>query len=206
MCDMFLILKGTYFTGYADDNTSVVVRDNITDVIKALEEIGESLVNWFSNNEMKLNTDKFHLLLNSPEPNTLKIDYLQINNSVCEKLLGITFDCKLKFNKHIEDICQKASQKINALARLAPYMGTTKKRIIMNTFFKPQFNYWPLVWMCCNKSLNTKINRLHERCLWIVYNEKKLNFNELLVKDGSDSIHHQNLQNKQLKCLKFLEV
>ena len=32
MCDMFLILKGTYFTGYADDNTSCVVRDNITDV------------------------------------------------------------------------------------------------------------------------------------------------------------------------------
>ena len=45
MCDMFLILKGTYFTGYAYDNTSFVVRDNIKDVIKALEEIGESLVN-----------------------------------------------------------------------------------------------------------------------------------------------------------------
>ena len=89
---------------------------------------------------------------------------------------------KLKFNKHIEDICQKASQKINALARLAPYMGTTKKRIIMNTFFKSQFNYCPLVWMCCNRSLNTKINRLHERCLRIVYNDKKSNFNELLVK------------------------
>ena len=37
MCDMFLILKGTYFTGYADDNTPIVVRDNITDAIKALE-------------------------------------------------------------------------------------------------------------------------------------------------------------------------
>ena len=37
MCDMFLILKSTYFTGYADDNTPFVVRDNITDVIKALE-------------------------------------------------------------------------------------------------------------------------------------------------------------------------
>ena len=134
MCDMFLILKGTYFTGYADDNTPFVVRDNIKDVIKALEEIGESLVNWFSNNEMKLNTDKCHLLLNSQEPNTLKISDLHINNSVSEKLLGITFDCKLKINKHIEDICQKA-QKINALARLASYMGTTKKRF-MNTFFK----------------------------------------------------------------------
>ena len=62
MCDMFLILKGTYFTGYADDNTPFAVRDNITDVIKASEEIGESLVNWSFNDEMKLNTDKCRLL------------------------------------------------------------------------------------------------------------------------------------------------
>ena len=89
---------------------------------------------------MKLNTDKCHLLLNIQEHNTLKIGDLHINNSLSEKLLGITFDYKLKFNKHIQDICQKASQKIKALARIAPYMGTTKKRITMNTFFKSQFN------------------------------------------------------------------
>ena len=81
-------------------------------------------------------------------------------------------------------------------------MGTTKKRIIMNAFFKSQFNYCPLVWMCCNRSLNTKINRLHERCLRIVYNDKKSNFNELLVKDGSVSIHHQNLQKLAVEMFK----
>ena len=70
MWKIFLILKATYFTGYADDNTLFVV--------KYLEEIGESFVNWFSNNEMKLNTHKCHLLLNSQEPNTLKIGDLQI--------------------------------------------------------------------------------------------------------------------------------
>ena len=64
MCDMFLILKATYFTGYADDNTPFVVRDNIADVIKSLQEIGEDLLNSFLNNEMKLNTDKCRLLLN----------------------------------------------------------------------------------------------------------------------------------------------
>ena len=126
MCDMFLILNTTYFAGFADDNIPFVVRDNIADVIKALEEIGENLVNWFSNNDMKLNTDKCHLLLNSQEPNTLQTGDLRINNSLSEKLLSITFDCKLKFNKHMEDICQKASLKLNALARLAPYMETTK--------------------------------------------------------------------------------
>ena len=60
-------------------------RDNIADVIKALGEIGENLVNWFSNNEMKLNIDKCRLILNSQEPNTLKIGDFPINNSLGEK-------------------------------------------------------------------------------------------------------------------------
>ena len=79
-----------------------MVRDNIADVIKGLEEIGENFVNWFLNNEIKLNNDKCHLLLNSQEPKSLKIGDWHINNSVSEKLLGITFDCKLKlkFKKH----------------------------------------------------------------------------------------------------------
>ena len=107
LCDMYLILKVTYFTGYASDNKPFVVRDYIADVIKALEEIGDYLLNWFSKNEMKLNTDKCHLLLNSKEPNTPKTGDLHINNSLIEKLLGIIFDCKPKFNKHIEDTCKK---------------------------------------------------------------------------------------------------
>ena len=56
---------------------------------------------------MKLNTDKFHLLLNSQGPNALKKGDSQINNSLSKKLLSINFDCKLKFNKHIENIYQK---------------------------------------------------------------------------------------------------
>ena len=56
--------------------------------------------------------------------------------------------------------------------------------------------------MCCNRSLNTKINRLNEICLPIVYNDKKSNFNELLVNDGPVSIHHQNLQKLTVEMFK----
>ena len=72
----------------------------------------------------------------------------------------------------------------------------------MNAFFKPKFNYYPLLRICCKKSLKTKINRLHERCLRIVYNYKKSNFNKILVKDGSVSIHHQNLQKLAIEIFK----
>ena len=44
---------------------TLVVRDSKEHVIKALEEIGKNLVNWFPNNEMNLNTYKCHLLLTS---------------------------------------------------------------------------------------------------------------------------------------------
>ena len=59
---------------------------------------------------------------------------------------------------------------------------------------KSQLSYCPLVWMCCNRSLNTKIKLLHERWLRMVYNDKNSTFNELPEKDVFVSIHHQNLQ------------
>ena len=82
-------------------------------------------------------------------------------------------------------------------------MGTTEKCILMNAFFKSQFNVCPLVRMCCNRSLNTKMNRQHEQCIGIVNNDKKTNFNELLAKDDSASIHHQNLQKFAVKMFDF---
>ena len=48
--------------------------------------------------------------------------------------------------------------------------------------------------MCHSHTNNNKINRRHERCLRIVYNDKQSSFNELLEKDGSVSIHMRNIQ------------
>ena len=37
MCHMFLTLKSLYVTGYGDDNKIFMIRNNITDMIKALD-------------------------------------------------------------------------------------------------------------------------------------------------------------------------
>ena len=42
--------------------------------------------------------------------------------SQSEKVLGIILDNQLKFDQHVENICQKASRKSNALARVTNYM------------------------------------------------------------------------------------
>ena len=48
--------------------------------------------------------------------------------------------------------------------------------------------------MCHSRENNNKINRLHERCLRITYNDKRSSFNALLEKDGSVSIHERNIK------------
>ena len=83
---------------------------------------------------------------------------------------------------------------MNALARLTPYMELGKRRMLINTFFNFQFNYCPVIWMCQSRTLNNKINRLHERCLRIIYSDKTSTFKELLEKDNSVSMHYRNIQ------------
>ena len=102
--------------------------------------------------------------------------------------------------------CQKAGQKLNAIFRITPYMDFAKRRLLVNAFFYSQFNYCQPVWMCHNRTNNNKINRLHERCLRLIYNDKKLrSFKDLLEKDGSDSLHHRNLRALALELLKVFK-
>ena len=56
--------------------------------------------------------------------------------------------------------------------------------------------------MCCNRSLSNKIDRLHERSLRIVNSDKASDFSELLEKDCSVSIHHQNIQQLAIEMFK----
>ena len=63
----------------------------------------------------------------------------------------------------------------------------------MNAFFKAQYNYCPVVWMFHSCSLNNKINRLLERYLRIIWNNKHYNFEELLNKDNSVSINYNHI-------------
>ena len=56
--------------------------------------------------------------------------------------------------------------------------------------------------MCCNQSLNNKIDRLHDQSLRIVYSDKTSNFSELLEKDVYFSIHYQNIRQRTIEMFK----
>ena len=57
---------------------------------------------------------------------TVSIGNSRINESDYEQLLGVTFDKKLSFKKHVQDLSKKANQKLHALARLSNYIDPIK--------------------------------------------------------------------------------
>ena len=68
-----------------------------------------------------------------------------MNNSREIELLGIAIDNQLKFKKHIENLCKKASFKLHALRRICELLTVEKARIFANAFINSQFSYTPLI-------------------------------------------------------------
>ena len=85
---------------YADDNTPYNFDFSLKTLISNLENSTNSLLNWFRENHMKANADKFHLLVSSDESRIAKIEDFSIKNSTEEKLLGVKFDSNLSFENH----------------------------------------------------------------------------------------------------------
>ena len=65
---------------------------------------------------MIVNTGKSHLLVSGNVRPKAKIDNNDIESEKEQVLLGITIDSNLTFENHINNICKKASQKLNVLS------------------------------------------------------------------------------------------
>ena len=203
--DLFLFSNDFKIANYADDCSPFEFSGNTNDVIRKLEKDSQILIQWYRSNYLQPNPDKWHLLLSDVNNNlNIKISNECISNSSYEKILGVHFDNKLNFRTHITKLCKKAGQKLHALARIANFMSLNQKKLIMNAFISSQFSYCPLIWMCHNRSLNTKINGIHERALRIVHNDNRSSFEALLIKDKSVKIHYRNLQHLVVEIYKAL--
>ena len=205
LCDLFYFLEDLDIASYADDTTICTVKENKEPVISTLEASSLPLFTWFNNNFIKANSDKSQILLSCSEPSTTLIDDSSIESNTKEILLGITIDSDLKFDEHINNLCKRAGQKLTGLVRLAPFMKVDKKRIIIEAFTEVQLGYCPLVWMFHSRSLNNKINRIHERALRIPYNVNSSSFQKLFEKDKPVTIHHRNIKILAAETYKFLQ-
>ena len=77
---------------------------------------------------------------------------------------------------------------------MSKYMDKSKLELTMTSFVMSQFSYCPLVWMFNDRKSYNKINNIHERALRIIHKDSTSNFERLLIKSNSVSLHQRNLQ------------
>ena len=200
--DIFYFTNKAKIANYADDNSTYAVEENIDLLLDTLETETTIILKWFRINEMKPNGDKCHLLISGQNNMSVKLNTDVIQSSESVELLGITINNKLDFDQHTQRLCSKANQKLHALARISKYLCKDKLKIIMKTFIESQFNYCPLIWMFHSRTLNNKINKIHERALRIIYKDDTLTFSELLATDNAVTTHERNLQRLAIEMYK----
>ena len=126
------------------------------------------VISWFRLNSLSANPEKFQMFFGF-------------------KLLGINIDHKLSFLPHVDDICQKASQKTKGLLRIRNYFTCLFQRhgcCMMLISCRPL----PTVHLygCFVGNLGDGlVNKTHHRALHAVYQEFGLNLPKLFNKDDS---------------------
>ena len=148
---------------------------------------------------MRRNHDKFKATVKISRDPVFKCEGTGIPLVEEMELLGVTVDNKLKFEGQIKKICRKVSQQIAVLKRMKKFLPLKLRENLYRAFIAPHFNYCAESW----HRLTEKLEKLNERALRFVYQDKISPYKTLIVKYGYSTLANQRLA-KMLQCLKQL--
>jgi len=117
---------------------------------------------------------------------------------------GVTIDDKLRFEKQVAKVCRKVSQQVAVLKRMKKLLPFETRKIIYFAFILPYFNYCSETWHFCSKSASAKLEKVNERALRFVFNEKQTQYQELLNKIGLPSLTNQRLA--KIACMVYKAI
>ena len=122
--DLILFLYTTVLSNYADDNNLHAFGNDKKETKRALVEDFQTVISWFYENYMILNTGKCHYMCigkDEDENKTLQISNEQKMINIKEvEILGIKIDRKSSFHQHIKSISKNAGQKTKCIIENFP--------------------------------------------------------------------------------------
>ena len=131
--DLFFFILIASVHNFADDSTLSAFAENVSKLINILQSESEVITDWFKENQMIVNPDKFQVIIIDKKKGDhtnekVVIDNKQIKTVPSVELLGIQLDDKLNFSPHISNICKSAANQLNALIRLQKFLVSKKRK------------------------------------------------------------------------------
>ena len=138
---------------------------------------------------MVANPENFKMFLGS----TTVLENWRMKSSNEVKLLGITIDNGRTFQKHLNNFCNMTTKRLRDLTRTSKFLSQEQVKHLSETYNMSTFNYCPLIWLFCGKTQNNSIKKIRILSLWLIYETEAEDFENLLEKDESKSVHESNI-------------
>ena len=174
--DFPLYLKSCETDLYADDTTIHVSGSNLNNMqIKVQSDLDE-VERWCNENNMFINTNKTKCMvigtkqkvLSQESELNLRIGSDILQNSVCEKLLGVKIDQNLSWKDQIDHICSIISSRIYLLSKIKKYLDTECRKLFYNGYILPIIDYCCIVWSGCNSESLARLLKLQKRAARLI--------------------------------------
>ena len=142
-------------TPYADDITITAPHTDINIAKANIQPYLQDVLKWTKDNDLLLNTDKTTCTLLTPDPAEynkqlgLQIDNTTLPMTTHPKILGLTLDPKLTYNRHIDLAATKARKTINILKVLTSTKWGKHTETILATYkaiTRPVLEHASTIW------------------------------------------------------------
>ena len=118
----------------------------------------------------------------------------QINTCDQEKDLGVIFDEKLDFNKHIESAIGKANQMLGLIKRTFSYLDKNVFLKLYKSMVRPHLEYGNIIWHPLYKKQSISIERVQRRATKLLRECKNMTYLQRLK-----YLHLHSLKGRRLR-------
>ena len=165
---------------YADDATLLAYIPSSSmrsDVAESLNRDLSKISTWCNLWGMRLNPNKTQSMIVSrsrtvfpPHPNLL-VGSTSLNSCDSCKILGVMFDSKFTFERHIRSISSSVAQKIGLLRKSFRIFGDHDVLLkCFNSFILPCLEYFSPVWSSAADSFLKLLDRNLQACKFLILN------------------------------------
>ena len=124
-------------------------NQNLENAIRNIIVKTETVMKWMSSSGLKINETKTEICIfhrtNSITTNII-IDNTRLTSSNTMNILGITFDCNLKWNQQYTKAIKEANSNLYAIKRIAKFFNKEERLMLITSLFYSKLYYGSEVW------------------------------------------------------------
>ena len=183
---------------FADDTTMTVIDKDIKKAAEIINSVMPKACIWFEENKLTVNLKKTEYMVFGTKDKLAKAPPIKIwlggkelRRVESYKYLGTTLDPTLSGTNQLNKLNQLIAKKLISFRRIRACMSEKTAIVIYKATIMPIFDYNDIIYNLLNKQQLTKLQRLQNRALRLVFKGKILSIAEMHSTAGVDYLEQR---------------